>query len=81
MPNTFQLNQLDTESIELPQAVANKLRAEAKKSRLSVAEFLMQWLEDQADARESAAVMQRIGAGKEKVLPWSEVRKRLLSAP
>lgn len=81
MPNTFQLNQLDTESIQLPQAVADKLRAEAKKSRLSVPEFLMQWLEDQADARESAAVMKRIGAGKEKALPWNEVRKRLLSAP
>jgi len=81
MPNTSQLDQLDTESIQLPQAVADKLRAEAKKSHMSVPEFLMQWLEDQADAREAAAVMQRIEAGKEKALPWDQVRNRLLTLP
>jgi hypothetical protein len=46
-----------------------------------VPEFLMQWLEDQADAREATAVMQRIEAGKEKVLPWDQVRNRLLTLP
>ncbi len=81
MPHTSQLDQLDTESIQLPQAVVDKLRAEAKKSHMSVPEFLMQCLEDQADAREAAAVMQRIEAGKEKVLPWEQVRNRLLTLP
>ena len=80
MPDTFQLNQLDTESIQLPQAVADKLRAEAKKSRLSVAEFLMQWLETQQDIRDSKKVLVDIQSGKTKAIPWATARKELLDA-
>ena len=77
MPNTVRLDHLDTESIELPHDVADKLRSEARKSRLSVPEFIMQWLEDHADAREAAAVMKRIKSGEENTAPAEEVWSRL----
>ena len=77
MPNTAVIDQSETELIALPLKVANMLRAEAKKSRLSVAEFLMQWLEDQADGREAAAILKRIESGKEKTIPAEEVWARL----
>ena len=77
MPDTAVIDQSETELIALPHEVANKLRVEAKKSRLSVAEFLMQWLEDQADGREAAEIMKRIESGKEKTIPAEEVWARL----
>ena len=77
MPNTAGIHQSETEPIALPLEVANMLRAEAKKSRLSVAEFLMQWLEDQADGREAAAILKRIESGKEKTIPAEKVFREL----
>lgn len=77
MPNTVRLDHLDIESIELPHDVAEKLRSEAKKSRLSIPDLIMHWLEDQADAREAAGVMKRIKAGEEKTSPAEEVWSRL----
>ncbi|MCX8516711.1 MAG: hypothetical protein ORN29_01300 [Rhodoferax sp.] len=46
MANTAVIDQSETELIALPLEVANMLRTEAKKSRLSVAQCLRQWLED-----------------------------------
>ena len=66
-----------TEFVELPSEVAGLLKAEAKKSRKSVAEFVMQWLEDQADGREAAKRMQDLKAGKTKAMPAEEVFARL----
>lgn len=81
MTAQFHLEHLNTEAIQVPADVAALLRSEAKKSKLSIPELLMQWIEDQADARDSAAVMKRIKDGKEKTAPWSEARKRLMAAP
>ena len=73
MPNTAVIDQSETELIALPLKVANMLRAEAKKSRLSVAEFLMQWLEDQADGREAEKRWKSLKQGKTKAIPAAEV--------
>jgi predicted DNA-binding protein len=72
---------MKTIAIELPEEVATLLQAEVKRSKKSMAEYVMQWLEDQADIREANAMMERIKSGKEKTTPWSEARKRLVDAP
>ena len=77
MTATFSLEHLDTEAIQLPQEVAAKLKAEAKKSRLSVPEFIMQWLEEQADIREATKRLHDLKSGKTKAIPAEEVYARL----
>lgn len=67
----------NTQSIELPTEVAQQLQAEAKRSRKSVAEYLAQWLEDQADGREATKIMKRVKDGKETASPADEVYARL----
>ncbi len=80
-PNSVAIDGLATESIKLPAKVASMLKSEAEKNQLSIPELLLQWLDEQADARESAAVMKRIKDGQEKTSSWSEARKRLMDAP
>lgn len=74
-------DQRSTETIELPTQVAGLLRAEARKTRLSVPEMIMRLLEDQADARESKKRLAEIKSGKAKAIPWADARKELLEAP
>jgi len=64
------------ETITLPATVARLLKREAHRSRLSVAEYLTQWLEDQVDGRDAAKVSMRIHDGQEKVYPAAEVWAR-----
>jgi len=66
-----------TEFVELPTDVADLLKAEAKRSRKSVAQIIMQWLEDQSDGRVAAKRMQDLKSGKTKTLPADEVYARL----
>jgi len=70
-------NPQSTEFVELPAEVAGLLKAEAKRSRKTVAAFVMQWLEDQADGREAARRMQDLKSGKTKAIPAEEVYARL----
>lgn len=67
------LDQIATETIELPAKVAVMLKSEAQRNKKSTAQYLTQWLEDQADGREAVKVMNRIKEGKEKVYPADEV--------
>jgi hypothetical protein len=66
-----------TEFVELPTEVAGLLKAEAKRSRKSVAQIVLQWLEDQSDGREAAKRMQDLKSGKTKAIPADEVYARL----
>lgn len=66
-----------TETIELPVAVAAMLKLEAQYSKMSIAEYIRQWLEDQADGREAARISRRMKSGKEKRIPAAEVYARL----
>lgn len=66
-----------TKTIELPENIASMLQAEAKRSRKSIAQYVAQWLQDQADGREAARVMQRIKEGKEKAISAEEVYAQL----
>jgi predicted DNA-binding protein len=70
------LDQIATQTIELPAQVAVMLKSEAQRSKKSIAQYLAQWLEDQADGREAAKIMQRIKEGKEKVYPADDVWAR-----
>lgn len=74
---TVALHHVDNVTIELPSEVAQLLKAEAKQNKLSVAEFIMQWLEDQADGREAQRRMKLLKAGKTKAIAASEVYARL----
>jgi predicted DNA-binding protein len=74
--NAVALDSQSTRTIELPAEVAALLQNEARRSRKSIAECIMQWLEDQADGREAARISKRIKAGKEKVYPAKEVWAR-----
>ncbi len=47
----FLWDRSETQSIELPGAVANKLKAEARKSRLTIANIITRWRDDLADNR------------------------------
>ncbi|TXT38654.1 MAG: hypothetical protein FD135_2757 [Comamonadaceae bacterium] len=67
------MNTTATQTIELPEELASMLHAEARRSRKTIAQYVAQLLEDQADGREAAKVMKRIKEGKEKVYPASEV--------
>lgn len=53
------------------------IEREAKAARRSPERMVREWLEDAADCREAVAVMKRIEAGKEKLIPAEEVYKRL----
>lgn len=66
-----------TEFVELPVEVADLLKAEAKRSHQSIAEFMMQWLEDQADGREATQRMKDLKTGKTKAIPAEDVYARL----
>lgn len=75
--HAFSINDPATETIELPTEVAGMLKAEAKKSRLSIPEFIMQWLEDQADARVALKRLKDLESGKTKAVPAKDVYARL----
>ncbi len=64
---------MKTIAVELPEDVATLLQAEAKRSKKSLAEFVMQWLDDQADGREAQRRMSRIKSGKSKPIPAAQV--------
>lgn len=66
----------NTRTIELPIEVADQLQAEAKRNRKTVAEYVAQWLEDQADGREAAKRLKAIESGKTKAIPAAEVYAR-----
>lgn len=68
-------------AIELPLQVVTLLQKEAQKSGQSVAQFLMEHLEDQADAREANKRLKDLQSKKSKAVPWADVRTELLSAP
>ena len=65
-----------TEFVELPVEVAGLLKAEAKRNRKSIAELMMQWLEDQADGREAARRLKDLKTGKTKAIPAEDVYAR-----
>lgn len=46
-----------TETIELPVVVAAMLKLEVQYSKMPIAEYIRQWLEDQADGRKAARRM------------------------
>jgi hypothetical protein len=75
--NVLSFDSQTTQTIELPSEVAAMLKNEARRSRKSVAEFLMQWLEDQADGREAAKRLKLIKQGKTKASPAAEVYAKL----
>lgn len=66
-----------TQTIELPEELAAMLQAEARRSRKTIAQYVAQWLEDQADGREAAKRLKRIQDGKDKLVPAAEVYARL----
>lgn len=74
------IDQLGTETIELPAKVAEGLKAEARARRTSTSKLLEQVLEDLADARESQKRLREIETGKVKAVAWDDARKRLLAA-
>ena len=65
------------ETIELPAAVVAMLKLEAQYSKMSIAEYIRQWLEDQADGREAARRMKMLKNGTTKAIPAAEVYARL----
>lgn len=75
----FELAQVSggLESIQLPAEVVKLLKAEARRSRKSVAATLADWLEDQADGREARRRMKALRSGKTRGVPAEEVYKRL----
>lgn len=75
----FELAQVSggLESIQLPAEVVKLLKAEARRSRKSVAATLTDWLEDQADGREAHRRMKALRSGKTRAIPAEEVYKRL----
>jgi hypothetical protein len=73
MKHSVAISELNTETIELPQEVAGLLKSEAQRSKLSIAEYLMQWLEDQVDGREAARRSKLLKSGKTKAIPAQEV--------
>jgi len=77
MKSTLVLGNQPIQTIELPVEVADMLKSEAKRNRKSIAEFIMQWLEDQIDGREAAKRMKRVKEGKSKLIPAEEVYARL----
>lgn len=67
----------NTVSLELPAGLFAALEKESKRKRKSVARMLAELLEDQADYRAAEAVMKRVRAGTEKMIPAEEVYKSL----
>ena len=66
-----------TVAFYLPEQVAAMLDEEAKTQHKTIPETITQWLEDQADGREAAMVMDRIASGQEEAAPAAEVWARL----
>lgn len=66
-----------TETIELPTTIAHMLKLEAKHAKMSVAEIIRQWLEDQEDGREAARRMKLLKNGKTQAIPAADVYARL----
>lgn len=77
--STFEIERLSKgqESIELPAEIAAMLKAEARRSRKSIAAIIANWLQDQADAREADRRWKNLQSGKTKAVPAEEVYKRL----
>lgn len=75
--NTLRSQGVGTSALDLPLDVIGMLKKEAKAHRKSIAAYMREWLEDQADAREAARIIKRIDAGKEKLIPAEEVYKKL----
>lgn len=67
----------NTVSLELPAGLFAALEKESKRKRKSVAQMLAQILEDRADYMQAEAVMKRVRAGTEKMIPAEEVYKSL----
>jgi len=77
--STFELERLSKgqESIELPVEIAAMLKAEARRSRKSIAAIIANWLQDQADAREAERRWKSLRSGKTKAVAPEDVYKRL----
>lgn len=67
----------NTVTLELPAGLFAALEKESKRTRKSVAGVLAKFLEDQEDYRAAEAVMKRVRAGTEKMIPAEEVYKSL----
>lgn len=77
MKSALVLGNQPIQTIELPAEVADMLKSEARRSRQSIAEFIMQWLEDQIDGCQAASRMKRVKEGKSKLMPAEEVYAKL----
>lgn len=71
--SSFSTGHFEVKSIDLPAPVFDMLTAEAKRSRKSIAEYMAQWLEDQADGREAARRMKLLREGKTQAIPAEQV--------
>ena len=66
-----------TAVVELPVEVVAMLKAEARAHRKSIAQVMMDWLEEQADIREATKRLKDLKSGKTKAIPAEEVYARL----
>lgn len=70
-----------TVTLKLPADVALQLKKEARAHRKSVADLVMEWMQDEKDVRESQKRLHEVKTGKVKAVAWGDARKRLLAAP
>ena len=66
-----------TAALELPADLVSMLEKEARAHRKTIAVYMREWLQDQADAREATRRWKDIDSGKTKTVPAEEVYNRL----